>query len=153
MAFKIQHKKGCAMPRCCSRDKKNSHHRKRHILSLFVHTLSFSATIVFDIDTVQMHNSTTDTIKDTYYFSKSIQQILTICMFDFFFLLLNINMFVLHLSLQCPTDKFRDPSTHRGVWKSMASHFPSVVGNFWKVMTGGEAGHCQHLFPSCPGAV
>lgn len=34
-----------------------------HILH-FVHTLSFSATI-FDIDTVQMHNSTTDTIKDT----------------------------------------------------------------------------------------
>lgn len=56
-----------------------------HIFALFVHTLSFSATIVFDIDTVQMHNSTTDTIKDTYYFLKSIQQILTICMFDFFF--------------------------------------------------------------------
>lgn len=44
----------------------------------------------------------------------------------------------------------RDPLTQRSIWKSMASHFPSVVGNFCKVMTSGEAGHCQHLFPIMP---
>lgn len=107
-----------------------------------------------------MHNSTTDTIKDTYYFFQY-SRFLTICMFDFFFLLLNINMFVLHLSLLCPTDWFfftgRDPSTHRSVWKSMASHFPSVVGNFsmvhdtrWSRALSASVSHhgqeqCDHL--------
>lgn len=62
----------------------NNHQRLRVcFFTLFVHTLSFSATTVFNIETVQMHNSTTDTIKDTYYVFRSIQQILTICMFDF----------------------------------------------------------------------
>lgn len=125
-----------------------------HIFALFVHTLSFSATIVFDIDTVQMHNSTTDTIKDTYYFFKVNTADFNNLHVWFFF------SFAKHKYV-CPPFKpsvsnrqvfftGRDPLTQRSVWKSMASHFPSVVGNFCKVMTSGEVGHCQHLFPIMP---
>lgn len=110
--------------------------------ALFVHTLSCSATIVFDIDTVQMHNSTTDTIKDTYYFSKSIQHV-----WIFF-------SFAKHKNVcpQCnPKDQFSSlvggPFNREAFGNQWQVIFPSVVGNFCMVMTSGEAGHCPHLFP------
>lgn len=100
----------------------NNHQRLRVcFFTLFVHTLSFSATTVFNIETVQMHNSTTDTIKDTYYVFRSIQQILTICMFDFFicFISLNINMFVLHPA----SGSSLEPLTQSRVWKLNGKSF------------------------------
>lgn len=75
-----------------------------HIFALCSY-VKFVSNIFFYIDTVQMHNSTTDTIKDTYYFFNTAD-------FDnlhvwIFFLLLDRNMLFLHLSIHCPTDWFR----------------------------------------------
>lgn len=81
--------------------------RKHHKHVTFLHTFFihwvFQQQLFSDIDIVQMHNSTTDTIKDTYLFS--IQQIFDNLHDVFLFVfLLNISMFVLQLRYQCRTD-------------------------------------------------
>ncbi len=68
MALQIKHQEGINVcnDKMLQLEQKINTTGTCQVFALFVHTLCFSATIVFDIDTVQMHNSTTDTIKDTY---------------------------------------------------------------------------------------
>lgn len=128
-----------------------------HVFSLFVRTLRFSATLVLTLIQCECTIAQQTPLRIHTIFKVNTADFNNLHVWFFFSLLLNINMFVLHLSFRCPTHKFSSlvgTLQHREVfgnqWQVIFQVSSATSARSWQVVKQGTVSIC---FPSCPGAV